>query len=322
MPSSVTRIGEFSFGECDQLNDFEIKEDSKLIHIGRGAFYKSFIPKIEIPSQLQFLGKQAFCSCFNLESIKLPNNPNFRIIEDGTFHHCSKLSHVDFRNDSKIEIFGGDSFSYTKIKEITIPSSVTQICDNAFSYVNSSFMNKSNFQVEFSKDSLLQKIVNNAFHCSNVRTIEIPKKVTHIGKNVFSKCSNLTKAEIPLDSELQFIGEGAFSITKIKSLNIPSHLREIPDFMCTMSPIEKVYISDDSEIQSIEYDAFASTKIRSFKIPRNVEYLDSFAFNHCSFLLIIEIDEDSKLKSISLSSFPSKLLLMIPAKISHIEITQ
>lgn len=62
--------------------------------------------------------------------------------------------------------------------------------------------------------------------------------------------------------------------------------------------------------------------IRSFKIPRNVEYLGSFAFNHCSFLLIIEIDEDSKLKSISLSSFPSKLLLMIPAKISYIEIIQ
>ena len=76
------------------------------------------------------------------------------------------------------------------LKQIVIPSSVTEIGDNAFYYCSALT------QVIFEIPSSLTSIGNYAFAgCSSLTQIEIPSSVTSIGKNIFDKCTSLKHEE-------------------------------------------------------------------------------------------------------------------------------
>lgn len=95
---------------------------------------------------------------------------------------------------------------------------------------------------------------------------EIPSNVTRIGESCFSCCKKLRKVEIPDDSNLEIIREGAFSSTKFEKLKIAIHVQQIHE--ATFSNCDFF-----SELQTIEKNAFCSTKIESLTIPSIVSEL-------------------------------------------------
>ena len=156
-----------------------------------------------------------------------------------------------------IKIIGPNSFNFSHIREINIPSNVTKICRAAFS---SCFkIHKVNFDV----DSKLQIIDNYAFNNSSIKSIVIPNSVEIIGEYAFP--NKLQQIEIKKDSKLQKFDEFAFSETQIKSIFIPSYTKIIDKYTFSYcKKLQRVDISDDSELQIIDEFAFGKSAIKCF----------------------------------------------------------
>ena len=88
---------------------------------------------------------------------------------------------------------------------VNIPSTVTDICANAFSGCNALVY------VTFSENSHLTTIGNSAFSdCTMIHDIKLPDTVTTIGQNAFNGCYNMASISIPYN--VTSIGANAFNI--------------------------------------------------------------------------------------------------------------
>ncbi len=118
-----------------------------------------------------------------------------------------------------ISIIDSGSFANNKkIKNVSIPQTVTDIRDNSFTSasnlekVNIGISKASSGEAAFGRDV---KIGNNAFsNCSNLKSINMGQDVATVGNQAFNKCKKLTKVVIPAD--VKRIGAKAFY--KCKSL--------------------------------------------------------------------------------------------------------
>ena len=127
IPSSVKMISPYTFQHCSTLTTVRLPDT--LQSIGNCAFADcSALTTINFPHTLQSIGDSAFCNCRKLSVIRLPDS----VAEIGScaFSGCSSLR--DFRIPSKItELYYG-LFSYSGLKRIYIPPSVSFIDSEIF----------------------------------------------------------------------------------------------------------------------------------------------------------------------------------------------
>ena len=111
----------------------------------------------------------------------------------------------------------------SKIRSITIPSSVTTIGSSAFSGCSNLIT------VTISENSQLTSIGNEAFsYCSSLTSIYIPDSVTTIGSYAFSDCSNLATVTFGENSQLTSIDFRAFDgCSSLTSIYIPDSVTTI-----------------------------------------------------------------------------------------------
>ena len=146
IPNSVTSIDGATFRGCSSLTSITIP--NSVTSIGDLAFYEcSSLTSISIPNSVTSIGYLAFYKCSSLTSIEVnANNPNYASIEGALYN----------KDVTTLICCPGDKTS------ITIPNSVTEIGDCAFS------------------------------DCSSLTSITIPNSVTSIGNWAFEDCSSLT----------------------------------------------------------------------------------------------------------------------------------
>ena len=78
---------------------------------------------------------EAFCMNLSsglFEHIHIYNIKMIKICEYA-FFNCCRLRKVEIPTNSNLQTIEKYAFSYSKIEEISIPASVTKICENAFS---------------------------------------------------------------------------------------------------------------------------------------------------------------------------------------------
>ena len=246
IPSSVTSIGDRAFHWCLSLSDFVIP--ASVTSIGDWAFeHCRSLPEIVIPASVTSIGSGAFSFCRSLSDIVIPDSVTS--IGNGAFNYCSSLKYISipksviclngnpFYNwDGKLEclspnfIYEDDvlfnkgkskiiSFRNQNIESYVIPTSVTSIGDNAFSFCRS-----------LSKiviPSSVTSIGSGAFSfCRSLSDIIIPSSVNSIGDNAFRYCSSLSDIVIP--SSVTSIGSGAFSYCRsLSDIVIPVSVTSI-----------------------------------------------------------------------------------------------
>ena len=86
LPTTVTRIGNYAFDDCENLTQVNIPEG--VTDIGAYAFYDTAITSVTIPSSVLKMGAYAFGNT-PLENVKL--EARLERIETGTFEYCSEL---------------------------------------------------------------------------------------------------------------------------------------------------------------------------------------------------------------------------------------
>ncbi len=173
---------------CNNKNlvTYKIKSGAKVIISGA---FKELLNLKEIDlSTIESIGNDAFSYCKNLESIKFGNTIN------------------------KI---GCKSFCNTAIKNLYLPSSVTQLGADAFScctYLESVIL-----------DCPLEELEDGIFEqCQSLHTVRLSNTIKVIGRMTFGKCKSLSSITLP--SELRKLGELCFVNDPIKEIILPKTL--------------------------------------------------------------------------------------------------
>ena len=149
---NLLTIPAYMFSQCPRLENINMADSIK--KIDDAAFKGCGVVNLQLPSGLEYIGYGAFARCMNLSQIMLP--ASIKYIDGEAFNGCKRLSTVTFEkgfscdigqdmfkncdNLEAIEIpngvkyIGSNSFANCKkLSEITIPSTVTSIYNNAFS---------------------------------------------------------------------------------------------------------------------------------------------------------------------------------------------
>lgn len=366
IPSSVTKICQYAFYYCDKLRQVEFSKNSKIELIEKFSFSASSIQSLSIPSSIVEL-QDGWChEASHLFEIKTFENGKINVKNYGDEMMIGKSDTNEENFDillfvsrnvkktlipSSIKKMSSYCFSRSSIQNITIPKSVTQICENSF------FHCESLQKVEFEENSELHIIEKSAFSNSSIEFLSIPSSVVELKEcwcyetpklneiNVFYNekvnikksnddlligktdinCKNfdvllfasrnVEKTIIP--SSIKIISSYSFSNSTIKSISIPKSVTQINEgafYFCFQ--LQNVEIENDSNLQLIGKYAFAYSSIESLRITSKVTQIGENSFDYCENLQIIEFSSSSGLNLIDKSLFTtcSQVIIMIPCK--------
>ncbi len=202
--NGVTSIGDFAFYPCEVLRQITIPEG--VTSIGHAAFFNcSSLGEIAIPSSVTSISEFAFAKCISLKNITVADGNAYYSDENGVLFNKGKtvlLRYPAGKTDTVyavpdgVESIGYQAFRSSPLTEITLPTSVTSIGENAF--VGS----------------------------TGLVRIMIPESVSFIGAGAFDGCPSLTISGYA----------GSTAETYAKENNIPfetiSSVKEIASGTC------------------------------------------------------------------------------------------
>ena len=181
-------------------NDYDVTE------INQNAFDNNeVIANVFIPACITNIGKNAFDSCNNLESIIFEENSKIIELGNFAFYRCVKLKNVDFGKNNQLETIGQQAFSGCQLLEKVNLNGSNKLKKLDFMLFSGCALQ------EFIIPSSVTEIRDNVFNgCKSLTNIIIPSGVTSIALSAFSGCTNLT--EVIIESQLPpTLGENVFS---------------------------------------------------------------------------------------------------------------
>lgn len=258
--ASVTKIGEYAFRDCAKLTAFgaaNVTEvgsgafknsgltslfNNKLNKIGYEAFSGSALREVNLPDAITTLGDYAFAAIDTLETVVLGAITDGGMGE-GVFAGCPSITSVEFKTGTT-EIA---PFAFAQLEEavdtaitVSLPTTVKMIGAYAFYNLGGIVINleKVEYIDEFAFAyqgyddegypvvggiqtvdlSSLKEVGYAAFAYARFTSLNLPKTEL-IASDAFFYCENLTEVTF---GALEFIGEYAFSGTKLTTVTLPS----------------------------------------------------------------------------------------------------
>lgn len=135
------------------------------------------------------------------------------------------------------EIIGEAAFSFVHVSHIIMPDSVKTLESSAFS---DCFMESINLSRGLSSIESETDVMPGQFRsCVNLKEITIPSSIKYIGRESFSRCSNLEKVVFE-EGSAETIEPAAFYHTRIKSFELPKSCKRIGE---AAFPSSAAYVS-------------------------------------------------------------------------------
>lgn len=320
IPSTVTIIKEGAFKDCMHLEKVEFEKDSQLISIGSYSFYSNSLFELSIPSSvIEFMPNW----CGNsLKTINIISN-------EKQFIKCIDNEMIVSKFDLNSDVYDVLLYVFNNIENLKVPSYIKFIVPFLF------YSNDTIKTVEFSNDSQLSFIGENAFEYSSIRSINIPQNVVRIDDDVFNFCEELEKVEFSKQSKIQFIGKRIFNNSAIQKISIPSNLINSKllvfskltdlsiiqnDESCILYKNKVLLGKSDSKSEVYNVLLFAARDIEELEIPFYIKKISPYAFDNCFQLKKIEFEQNSELIEIGEGAFRSTNIVNISIPPSVIEI--
>ena len=180
-------------------------------------------------------------------------------------------------------------------ENITIPTGVTKIDDNAFN------------------------------RCNSLQTILIPNSVKTIGKGAFYNCNSLPTILIP--NSVKTIGSSAFSwCTSLKTITLPDSLERIEDSVFHSCEALKTITLPDS-LKTMRWYAFNQCiSLQTINLPESLETIGWSAFSWCIKLKKIILPDSGlfhlvKIEKAAFNGCISLETILIPNSVNTIEMS-
>ena len=222
------------------------------------ASYRN-LTKINIPSSVKTVGKDAFLYCTSLKSLTIEDRDSVLTLYDGVFSHCP-LKYVYIGGD-----FTGCSYhkqpfgQQQELETIVLSNKVTKIPDYGFEFCSK--------LESISIPNSVTRIGEGAFeNCDRLQSIKLPNSVTYIAHSTFSGCRNLKSIIFP--NTITAIGSYAFEYCNIDKAfwlsNIPptgiENVKAIMNYVSndsydfsTCKEIKYPYLSSMFEVDGVRY---------------------------------------------------------------------
>ena len=259
IPSSIIKIHNNAFSNCNFIEKVVFDSTSKLEEINEGVFsYCTNLKEIVFPTTLKKIEKDSFLECKSLTKIILPKT--IKVISASAFYKCENLEGFYTDGESEyITIIDGVIYSKNRKTLRIYPygkkEKTYKVLPEAYSINSEAFY--SNPYLETIDLNNVKSIHSKAFfNCSNLKTI----------------CGQ---------SLCNILYDNPFLLTK--------WYEEQPDFAkignCLIDYKGKEKIIDQNSLSDIKYiscNAFNETPIEEITIPSNVERIWQYAFinNH------------------------------------------
>ena len=294
LPDSVTEIGEEVFVWCRYLKKVENLKNIKTI--SNFLFYAcSSLQSITIPASVTSIEKSAFARCESLKDITIEEPNACFIVENGAIYTADKTTLIAYPTasgdviiDNSVSRISYGAFSGSSIVSITIPNSVTEIGEDAFS--NCAFLKKI-----YGLGNISTIPFSCFMWCENLESITIPSSVTSIEDWAFCGCANLTDINIEGNN---FIVENGAIYTANKTtliayptangnIIIPATVNKIGSGSFTSCQNLKT-LDILGNVSIIPNETFYNCeKLESITIPASVTEIGWGAFRYCTSLTSI-----------------------------------
>ena len=266
--------------------------------IGDGAFSKTSLSAVELPSSLTRIGKYAFSECSLLKKISIQDKVTE--IEVGAFNACTSLTNVSIGNS--VETIANDSFrGCTQLTEVTFGTNVVSIGGYAFEGC------KRLPKVALSKS--IESIGDCVFmNCTSLESVTLGS-IHSIGYNVFENCTSLKSLTIPKTlTEAKYdsyYGNAPLTGSSITSVTFEEGIENIPAYICyrasSLTSVTLPEKSDTIDGYSIGDGAFSKTSLSAVELPSSLTRIGKYAFSECSLLKKISIQD--KVTEIEVGAF-------------------
>lgn len=372
LPEGVTEIGESSFGRCNALTTVSIPSTLKTIPDGAFDGYLSNLTSLTLSEGVESIEEGAFADNTKLSDISFPKSIEYiagtafdntafaNNIRLELFHDTENYLGYYLVNDILLYINHGEAVEYTTqngipykrmvaktvfdipanvrvisadispyytydIKEINIPAGVKRMTGDI------------NCGVEHIKLPTGLEEMPRFAGCKNLKSINIPTKITEIPSLAFSGCESLKSVTLP--EGLKTIGEAAFFYSGLEAITLPDTLERLSSDAFSNSNITSITISGDicevgalRNCRTLERVTFKEgctiinmhlfedcSNLASVKLPSTIKSIENYAFCNCSKLTDINFPESLKvIKGDAFKGCESLEKITLPSKIETI----
>ena len=128
-PARVRALQPLMFAKS-HVTRFVIPSSVEIVDEKCFARLRSLSDIVSVSVRVTVLSDSSFVECKSLRSVAIP--ASLRILEESCFLQCRNLNVVEFPSDSQLQQIGARCFQETMLVSVDIPSSVTEIGDEAF----------------------------------------------------------------------------------------------------------------------------------------------------------------------------------------------
>lgn len=171
VPDSIVEIVSGAFANCINVETIEMADSSSLNIIGKRAFSGCVnLKTINLPNSLTTINELAFEACYSLEQINITINNNLKYVGKKVFSEENPW--YAQKMEEEFITLGGVLIAYNQLisslENILVPDEIKSIADSAFD--TNVFTTSSIKKIEFSTNSQILYIGNNAFSSNNLLT--------------------------------------------------------------------------------------------------------------------------------------------------------
>ena len=243
MPDTVTEILDWAFNGCTELTG------------------------VVVSKNVTSIAYRAFDNCTSLSNVELPTG--LVTIERGAFGFCESLSTIKL--PETVETIEKEAFEYSGVKNVSIPDSVTEMGERAFSCSELS---------EVYIGNGLKTISYEAFRQTKLKEVSLTDTVESIESYAFY---NTPLEKIVLGNGLRKIGNDAFHTTKLKKLELPDSITDIGNCAFLATSITELVIPDS--VVNLGYGVFAEcVGLTDVTIGTGISHVSDGSFSQCTSL--------------------------------------
>lgn len=249
-----TAIYTNEFAGQNQLKNLDFSDASNNITaIETMAFNQALVHGLVLPNTISVLGAACFASAY-ITTLAIP--PLVTVLSRQAFSYIQPVYRNETGEELPINIIlpqnltkiGNSCFEGAQIKQITIPDTVTEIKDGAFSY------------------------------CEQLASITLPLGLQKISDRVFAQCTSLTSITIP--AAVTMLGSDAFQgCESLTSMDIQANVTEIPDRFAVECPLTSLTLPNTLQtIGALAFVAISRFQVTELTIPASVTSIGDNAF--------------------------------------------